>query len=184
MTKVQTAMEILKPMNKQQIIEHLLLSFKKYYNIYKTQDELQQVELKDYYALAEFHSINQQYFLVKSLHISDADEHEYVYFALFDELNQEQLNSISEKTWNAGLQKINVYNGHKKSDIKLIIIADRFSENLKKTAKKIKYRKNFKHGLYGWSDFHLLAFDVENQSFACNRYGKDLTKLLKFTIQK
>ena len=59
-------------------LEVLLKSYKRYYNV-KTEEVV-----SPFSAEAAFHSHGEQYFLVKSARLSEADAHEYVFFATAD----------------------------------------------------------------------------------------------------
>lgn len=160
-------------MNPEEILEHLLKSFERYYNINK------ETPAEPFVAEAQFHSHTEQYFLVKAAHLSDIFSNEYVYFAIVPELNCQVLKELSEKAWNTGLENVNPVPGHRNSDITLFIIAEKADEQAMKMAKKIKYRKSFMFTFRGWSDFRLVAMETSSKTLTSNRLGKDLKKLFK-----
>lgn len=155
---------------KKEVLDKLLLSYKQYYNI--TQDE----SVQPFSALAEFHSHNEQFFLVKAAKVADIDSNEYVYFALQDELNPEALDSLDKLAWQRSMAKVVPSSAHRNSDVSLIIIADKISDETRQAIKKIKHYKSYKFSFWGWSNYSLIAFDMSDKSLAFNRRGKDLKR--------
>lgn len=155
---------------KKEVLDKLLLSYKQYYNI--TQDE----SVQPFSALAEFHSHNEQFFLVKAAKVADIDSNEYVYFALQDELTPEALASLDELAWQRSMAKVVPSSAHRNSDVSLIIIADKISDETRQAIKKIKHYKSYKFSFWGWSNYSLIAFDMSDKNLAFNRRGKDLKK--------
>ena len=123
---------------KKEVLDKLLLSYKQYYNI--TQDE----SVQPFSALAEFHQHNEQFFLVKAAKVADIDSNEYVYFALQNELSPETLASLDELAWQRGMAKVVSSSAHRNSDVSLIIIADKISDETRQAIKKIKHYKSYK----------------------------------------
>ena len=128
-------------------------------------------------ALAEFHSHNEQFFLVKAAKVADIDSNEYIYFSLQDELTAETAASLDKLAWETGTSKVTPTSAHRNTDVSLIILADKITEEAKKTIKKLKHYKSYKFSFWGWSNYSLIAFDMSDKSFAYNRRGKDLKKL-------
>ena len=154
------------------ILEKILHSFERYYNIQR------QSLPSPFSAIAEFHSHSEQYFLIKPAHIADIDSHEYVFFAEAASLDENQLNQLAEKAWEEGLSRIHPASGHRNSDITLIILASKIEDAAFNLVKKIKKSKSYKLSFWGWSNFRALAYESSTGSFATNRMGRDLKKLI------
>ena len=170
-------------MDVSQTLEKLLPAFRQYYTINKD------APVQPFLAEAEFRSHNEQYFLVRSAHIADIDSNEFIYFATESSINNEKLQTLTMQAWERGLAKVKPYNGHKNSDITLIIIADKcdpasFEGSPQKIVKKIKHYKSYNFSLHGWSNFKLALVELENQNIYFNRFGKDYRKLFEKNIFK
>jgi len=163
-------------MDPSQALEKILPSFEQYYTVEKFE------EAAPFCAKAEFRSHNEQYFLVRSAHIADIDSNEFVYFACPSLLNSQKLKELVSLSWEKGLSLVKPYNGHKNSDITLIILTDKVEEAVKKEIKKTKLYKSYKFSLYGWSNFKLAVVELDTQIIYFNRFGKDYLKLLKKNI--
>ena len=160
-------------------LNQILPAFQQYYTI-KKEDVT-----PPFCAEAEFRSHNEQYFLVRSAHIADIDSNEFVYFAATQSFTKEQLGSLSKQAWEQGLSKVKPYNGHRNSDVSLIILADNLAEDknqLIKQIKKTKLYKSYKFSFHGWSNFKLAVVDLETQDIYFNRFGKDYRKLIEKNI--
>ena len=163
-------------------IKQILPTFKQYYTI-KTDTPA------PFCAEAEFRSHNEQYFLVRSAHIADIDSNEFVYFATLSDLNNEKLDELVKAAWNTGLTKVHPHEGHRNSDVTLIILADRISDETKIKIKKTKLYKSYKFSFHGWSHFKLAVADLNslddkgNPTLYSNRQGKDFAKLIKKNLK-
>lgn len=163
-------------METSEAINKILPAFEQYYTVTKNTDN------PPFLAQAEFRSHNEQYFLVRSAHISDIDSNEFVYFAGVSILDDNTLNQIVSKTWSMGLEKVQPHEGHRNSDITLIIIADKVEETTQTAIKKTKLYKSYKFSFWGWSNFKLAVAELSNQGIYSNRLGKDYRKLLEKNI--
>ena len=164
-------------MEQSQAIEKLLPAFSQYYTI-KKEDIT-----PPFCVEAEFRSHNEQYFLVRSAHIADIDSNEFVYFADPEELTEEKLGELVNTAWTTGLSKVRPYNGHRNSDISLLIFTKSLSSETIQIIKKTKLYKSYKFSLHGWSHFKLAVCNVSDMSLYSNRQGKDYVKLIKKNIK-
>ena len=122
---------------------------------------------------------------VRSAHIADIDSNEFVYFATTKSFTKEELEDFSKQAWEQGLLKVKPYNGHRNSDVSLIILTDNLAEDknqLIKQIKKTKLYKSYKFSFHGWSNFKLVVVDLETQDIYFNRFGKDYRKLIEKNI--
>ena len=166
-------------------LKKLLAAFEQYYTVKK--DDI----TPPFCAEAEFRSHNEQYFLVRSAHIADIDSNEFVYFADTDVLDTEKLEELVKSAWEAGLAKVKPYNGHRNSDVSLLIFTKTISQETISTIKKTKLYKSYKFSFHGWSHFKLaickLPDDTQTDSSKIevytNRQGKDFIKLIKKNLK-
>ena len=163
-------------MDVSQALEKLLPAFRQYYTINKD------APVQPFLAEAEFRSHNEQYFLVRSAHIADIDSNEFVYFAGVPVLDDGTLMQLVSKAWATGLEKVHPHEGHRNSDITLIILADKIADETQAAIKKTKLYKSYKFSFWGWSNFKLAAVELTNQGIYSNRLGKDYRKLLEKNI--
>jgi len=163
-------------MEKNGVLETVLHSFERYYNVKAGEPGTE--ASGPFAAEAEFHSHSEQYFLTRAAHIADIDSHEYVFFAEEDNLTSDRLEELANAAWDKGLSLVKPGPGHRNSDVALIIIADNIEETAFKEVSKIKRSKSYRFSLHGWSNFRLLAYEVSSGRVACNRSGKSLKKVI------
>lgn len=163
-------------MSLQEALEKLLLSFRRYYNI-KTEE----VEAP-FTAEAVFQSHNEQYFLLKSARISEANSNEFVYFYTADSLNEEELKKLDECAWERGIGHVQPNYYHRSTDVALIIIAEKIDEEAWKLVRKLKHSKSYKCGLNGYSNYRLIALELSTGRVTHNRQGQNLKKLVSNII--
>lgn len=156
-------------------IERILPAFEQYYTVTKDSEA-------PFCAQAEFRSHNEQYFLVRSARIADIDSNEFVYFASKPQLSCQDFETLVNNAWTQGLSKVKPYNGHKNSDISLIIITENLDCPLQKAIKKTRLYKSYKFSLHGWSNFKLAVVELSTENIYFNRFGKDYRKLLEKNI--
>lgn len=164
-------------MNREQILDKLLLLYTRYYDI-----EREGVE-EPFLAKAGFKSHNEQYFLIKAAKVADIDSNENVYFAYADVLDEETVISLSKAAWEKGLDGVVPEYGHRNTDVILYIIADSIKDEAINPIKKTHYSKSYKFGMYGWSDFRLVAIDASKGKATFNRQGRQLKKLISNIFQ-
>ena len=158
-------------------VKQILPAFEQYYTV-KKEDIT-----PPFCAEAEFRSHNEQYFLVRSAHIADIDSNEFVYFAQPEEVTSEKLEELIKAAWNAGLAKVHPYNGHRNSDVSLLIFTKSISEETIRIIRKTKLYKSYKFSFHGWSHFKLAVCNTTDMEIYTNRQGKDYAKLIKKNIK-
>ena len=93
-----------------------------------------------------------------------------------EKLSLEKVRELAQTAWQRGLERIKPYYGHRNTDVSLIIICNKFSDEVFKKAGKIHFYKSYKLGFYGWSSFRLLIFENTTGRYVTNRRGAYLKK--------
>ena len=151
-----------------EMLEGLLKSFGGYYTVRR--DGV----AAPFVAEAEFHSHTEQYFLVKAAHIADIDSNEHVFFASEEQLTAESLSGLDIRAWEEGLSRVRAGEGHRNTDISLIVLCDRADRDALKHARRLYRYKSYKWGFRGWSGYRVAIWEAEGGSVSCNRLGKNL----------
>ena len=81
-------------------MEKLLHSYEIYYNVNR------ETPTEPFVAEAVFHSHDEQFFLVKSAKLSEAESHEYVFFAEEETLTAERLQFLADTAWAEGTSRV------------------------------------------------------------------------------
>lgn len=165
-------------MDRHAALEKLLSSYEAYYQVNRD------TPVKPYAAEAYFALHDEQYFLLRSAKISEADSREYVFFFTCDSLTETQYQSLCEETWQEGLSRVQVGDNHRNSDIILIILSDILDDAVKKSIKKTRRYKSYRMGLRGWSDFRVIAVELSSGMPVYNPKGEILKKALRILTKK
>lgn len=160
-------------MNATETLEKLLRSFRVYYNV--KEEEV----TPPFTAEAEFHSHDEQFFLLKSARISESESREYVFFAVEEELDEEKLLALDKTAWETGLSRVRPHAEHKNTDVTLFILAERITDEAFQKVKKIRHYKSYQFSLQGWSHYRLVAVELSSGRAAYNRQGQSLKELVR-----
>ena len=160
-------------MTTNETLERLLRSYVRYYDIHRED------VTEGFAAEAHFHSHDEQYFLVKTAKLAEADSHEYVYFALTETLTAEVLESLVDKAWAAGMSHVQATSSHHSSDVALILLADAIDPDAVRPIKKARRFASYKFGLHGFSHLRVIAFEPTSKKIVYNRMGDTLKKLFR-----
>ena len=180
-------------MNSNGVLERIIHSFETYYNV-----STENIEAP-FAAEAVFKSHSEQYFLVKSAKLSESDSNEFVFFyvdeilrsaqndgigiistassGMEESLSFQRITELSDTAWERGLSRFTPYYGHRNTDITLVLIAGRFTDDAFKKIKKINHYKSFCFGFKGWARFKIIALELSSLKLSYNRFGADFKKI-------
>lgn len=160
-------------MSPSDVLSVLLKSYQGYYDV-RTGD----VE-PPFVAEAAFHSHDEQYFLVKSARLSEAESHEYAFFATGEDLTLEDVQKLDEAAWQRGTSRANPHGSHRSTDVVLIILGRRIAPEAMDYIKRVKHYQSYRFTFHGWSHYRAVALETSTGTLSCNRRGQDLKKLFR-----
>lgn len=163
-------------MNRDEILEKLFDSFQIYYSVKREDID------SPFVAEAWFHTHDEQFFLVKSAVISEAESQEYVYFASEEQLDLETLLLMDHEAWTRGISKVKPHTSHRNTDVALIILADKITEEAFLQIPKLRHYQSYRFGFQGWSNYRLVAIELSTGRAAYNRLGRSFKKLVRNII--
>lgn len=158
-------------MNLTEAQDRLLRAYRPYYDV-----DCENIT-PPFFAEAVFHSHDEQFFLVKSAKLAEAETHEYVFFAAEQSLTAQRLQELAETAWNTGLARVQPHSSHQSSDVVLAILADSITPEAMRLIPRLRLYRSYRHGLQGWSHFRLYALEVSSGRTAHNRQGRALKKI-------
>lgn len=160
-----------------EILDKLLRSFQVYYNINRED------VAPPFAAEAEFHTHDEQFFLVKSAVLSEAESREYIYFAAEKYLDEALLLRLDEAAWGSGMERVRPHQNHRNTDISLFIVAEKISEEAVRRIPKLRHYQSYHLGLQGWSHYRLVAIEQSSGRAVYNRLGRSYKKLIRNIIK-
>ena len=153
-------------------LECALKAYQKYYNINRTSPA------EPFAAEAVFQLHDEQYFLLRSAKLSEADSREHVFFAVVPSLTGETAAKLDQSAWELGLQRVHTHANHRNTDVTLIILTEHLTEEAAAFTKKTRHYKSYRFGLHGWSGYRMFVYDVSSGRFAHNRLGENLKGII------
>lgn len=159
-------------MELQDALKKIVCSFERYYNV-KWENVTSPFMVE-----AEFHSHDENYYLIRSLRLFESESKEYVFFAGEHILTEKRLNELDQIAWEEGLSRVRPGEGHKSTDVTLIVLAEQVEDAVWKRAPKIHHYKSYWFSLHGWSQYRLAVIEVSSGQTATNRQGRDLKRLV------
>ena len=165
-------------MSREEIFDTITEAYEGYYNI--DRDNC----VKPFDAVGYLSNEAQQYFLVKAAHIASVNSYEYVYFKKCLKLDDALLKELDGKAWEDGISKVKPSADHKNTDVALIVIADEVEDEVGNSIAEYKHSRNYKLGLYGFSNYRLVVIEAPSGLVLKNRRGRDLRDFIAHTIKK
>lgn len=159
-------------MTAREALPSLLKSFVRYYDV--KEDGVQ----PPFAAEAQFHSHEEQFFLVKQAKLSEAESKEFVFFAVSDHLTLNEAKMLDETAWKTGLSRVLPHDGHRNSDVVLVILADQVDKDAASYLKKLRRYESYRHTLHGWSHYRVIVRDMSTGKLTFNRMGRTLKNVL------
>ncbi len=160
-------------MTAKEALPSLLKAYLAYYNV--TEENV----TPPFAAEAEFHSHEEQFFLVKAAKLSESESKEFVFFAATEHLTLADAKCMDETAWETGLSRVVPHDGHRSSDVVLVILADVIDEDAAKYLKKLRRYQSYRHTLHGWSHYYVIAQEMSTGMSVFNRMGRQRKKILR-----
>lgn len=158
-------------MGEMNALEKVLRAYEAYYNVNRDTAK------SPFAAEAVFHSHDEQFFLMKSVKLGEAESNEYVFFATPDTLDAGELRMLDAAAWTEGLARVKPHPNHRNTDITLVILGDTVTEDAFSLVSKIQHYKSYRLGFQGWSHYRLIVVEESSGRMAYNRQGQSLKKL-------
>ena len=151
----------------------LLKSYNRYYNVVTEGVE------SPFAAEAIFHTHDEQYFLVKSAKLAEAESNEYVFFYTGDSLDLNRARTLDQCAWERGLSRTKPGPNHRNTDVTLILLAERIAPDAADFLKKTRHYQSYRFTFHGWSSYRVVALETSTGTLSHNKQGKDLKKLFR-----
>ncbi|MBQ6116110.1 MAG: hypothetical protein IJL08_02155 [Oscillospiraceae bacterium] len=163
-------------MTPQEALERLLPAYSRYYDVVPEAPA-------PFDAAAEFHSHGESYILVKSAKLWEMDSNEYVYFAAGEAFSAEKLTQYIETAWALTMPRVTPGENHRSSDVTVIFLTPALESDARRVVRRTARSKSYRHGLQGWSNLRLGAYEYSTGRITCNRHGRDLKKIISKNFQ-
>ena len=185
MTSNRDRIDIEKNLDKKDVFEKFIRSYSVYYDVSREDTDDCRFEVAEGFdAEARFDSKSEQYFLVKKAKVADIHSSEYVYFSLKDNLSLDIIKELDQKAWEYAIEQAVPGPDHKNTDSVLIVICDNIEEEAKEFIIKSKHSKNYNFALYGYSNYRLVAIELNKGSVYFNKQARILKELVSNILKE
>ncbi len=166
-------------LTKDVVLNRLLAAHETWYDVYRDYEFAGRV----FPGYAEFHTMGEQYVLVKRAKLWGVASHEYIFFVEVDRLDEATLSELVSFMETKAIEKVDPSEpDHMQSFLSLVIVADGIDGLVLKTVRKTRFRKNFKLGINGWADLRLAVVDLARMKVVTNAMGKDMRASLEANL--
>ena len=159
-------------MTKEEVLERLVGAYTAYFNI-RRDTELDGLPVA---MDAEYHVRNEQYVLSREAKLWEAENDEYAFVVVLEELDPENLRAYYDAVLKEGMSRVDPRANHMRTDITMLVLADRIQPEAAAALKKLKYSKSFLFTLRGWAQFRAAALEVSTGQTYANGLGKAVLK--------
>lgn len=159
------------PMDRLEFLEVLRDSFSAYYDIIPAEDAPADLPLAfkaDYFSRAE------RYWLSKNIPIWGNETNELAYIFSAPGFDRALADRCIDFALGDGLPRVKPHKEHQYTNIKVILLADRFDAETKKAVQKRSFTKSYKFSLHGFTNLLAAAVDLEEGCAYPNKAGRDL----------
>ena len=122
--------------------------------------------------------------VVKKAKVADIHSSEYVYFSLKDNLSLDIIKELDQKAWEYAIEHAAPGPDHKNTDSVLIVICDNIEEEAKEFIIKSRHSKNYNFALYGYSNYRLVAIELNKGSVYFNKQARILKELVSNILKE
>ena len=139
------------------VLERLLAAHETWFDVQRSYEVAGRV----FPGFAEFHEHGEKYVLSRRAKLWEVSSNEYVFFEMTEHLTEDTLARLTAFMKEQVLPAVvKPHPNHMFSNISLVVIADAVDESVERAVRKTRFRKNFRWGLWGWSDLRVAVVDV------------------------
>lgn len=160
--------------SREQFIEVLKDAYSAYYNL----NEDIQTDLPIVFR-ADYKNQDETYFLVKSAKIWVNEKNEYAYLFSAPFFGEETVRACVDFALADGLPRVKPHKDHQCTNIKVVFVADRADDGVRKAVKKLSFTKNYRFGLWGFTNLLAGMVDLESKKTVTNAAGHELAPFFK-----
>jgi hypothetical protein len=154
-------------------LERVLKIFAGYYDINR------ESPLQPFDAEAEFRMHGEEYLLIRSAKITEMDSREFCFFAVRENLGAQEFDRLQELAWATGLERAEIGEHHRNSDVILVILAWRVDAETVRRIRRSRHYKSYRFGLQGWSESRTAVVELSTGRRYYSRTGDTLKRYLK-----
>ncbi len=128
---------------------------------------------------ADYKDRDELYFLSKKATIWANEKNEYCYLFSASDFSPATVKTCVDYALADGLPRVKPHKEHQCTNIKVVFLADKADDEVRKAVKKLSFTKNYKFGLWGFTNLLAGFVDMETQKTVTNAAGHELVPFFK-----
>ena len=155
-------------------IEVLKDAYSAYYNL----DETVQTELPLVFR-ADYKNQDEHFWFTKSAKVWINEKNEYCYLFSAPSFDEERVRACTDYALADGLPRVKPHKNHQCTNIKVVFVADTADDEVRKAVRKLSFTKNYKYGLWGYTNLLAGITDLAEKKTVTNAPGHELVPFFK-----
>lgn len=161
-------------MRQQEMLDRLIEQYEGFFDIQRPFEH----DGRSFLAYAHFQQYQEKYVLVRRAKMFGFETHEHAFFAAVDRLDLPVWEDYKRFIMEAERDFVKPHKEHMYSYMTLLLLAGSVEEDAAADLARMKYTKNYKFSVEGYSTVRVAAVDLGKESFVVNRQARDLKKVL------
>jgi len=128
---------------------------------------------------ADYRDRDEHYWFVKSAQVWINEKNEFAYVFSAPSFDAESVKACTDYALADGLPRVKPHKEHQCTNIKVVFLADRADDTVRKAVKKLNFTKNYKFGLWGYSNLLAGITDLETRKTVTNGPGHELVTFFR-----
>ena len=128
---------------------------------------------------AAYKNMDELFFITKSAKIWVNEKNEYCYVFCAPSFDAETVKACVDFALKDGLPRVKPHKEHQCTNIKTVFLADEATDAERQAVRKLRFTKNYKFGLWGFTNLLAGIVDLREQKTVTNREGHELAAFFK-----
>ena len=128
---------------------------------------------------AAYKNMDELFFFVKSANIWKNEKHEYCFVFSAPSFDPALAKKCIDFSLQEMLPKVRPHKEHQCTNIKTVFLADEATDAERQAVRKLRFTKNYKFGLWGFTNLLAGIVDLREQKTVTNREGHELAAFFK-----
>ena len=128
---------------------------------------------------ADYKDLDEHYWFVKSAKVWVNEKNEHAYLFSAPSFDADSVKACVDYALADGLPRVRPHKEHQCTNIKVVFLADTADEDVRKAVRKLRFTKNYKFGLWGFTNLLAGLVDLETEKTVTNAAGHELATFFK-----
>ena len=128
---------------------------------------------------ADYKNLDEHFWFVKTAKVWVNEKKEHAYLFSAPSFDEETVRACVDFALADGLPRVKPHKDHQCTNIKVVFVADRAGDGVRKAVKKLSFTKSYRFGLWGFKNLLAGMVDLESKKTVTNAAGHELAPFFK-----